>query len=112
MNQILFSITPKDFSFLVEKNLSDIFNRLSKVNAKINLMQNSALNFSILLDADKVDVDELLKVFEDTYHVKFNDGLELITVRHYDDATINRLTEGKEIILQQKTRETARLIVK
>lgn len=112
MNQILFSITPKDFSFLVEKNLSDIFNRLSKVNAKINLMQNSALNFSILLDADKVDVDELLRIFEDTYLVKFNEGLELITVRHYDDATINRLTEGKEIILQQKTRETARLIVK
>ena len=112
MNQILFSITPKDFSFLVEKNLSDIFNRLSKVNAKINLMQNSALNFSILLDADKVDVDELLKTFEDTYLVKFNENLELITVRHYDDATIERLTEEKEIILQQKTRETARLIVK
>jgi aspartate kinase len=112
MNQVLFSISPKDFSFIVEKNLSDIFARLSKANAKINLMQNSALKFSILLDGDKVDSSQILEVFKDSYDVKFNEGLELVTIRHYDQATINRVTEGKEILLQQKTRETARLIVK
>lgn len=112
MNQILFSFTPKDFSFIAEDNLSDIFNRLSKANAKINLMQNSALQFSILLDEEKVNTQEILDLFSDTYHVKFNDGLELVTVRHYDQATLDRVTVDKEIILQQKTRETARLIVK
>jgi aspartate kinase len=112
MNQVLFSITPKDFSFLVEKNLSDIFARLSKANAKINLMQNSALNFSILLDEEKIDLDEILSLFEDSYHVKFNSGLELVTIRHYDQATIDRVTVDKEVLLEQKTRETARLIVK
>ena len=112
MNQVLFSISPKDFSFIVEKNLSDIFARLSKANAKINLMQNSALKFSILLDGDKVDSSQILEVFKDSYDVKFNEGLELVTIRHYDQATIDRVTEGKEILWQQKTRETARLIVK
>lgn len=112
MNQILFSFTPKDFSFIVEKNLSDIFDRLSKAKAKINLMQNSALNFSILLDEEKVDTQEILDLFEDTYHVKFNEGLELVTIRHYDQATIDRVTVDKDIVLQQKSRETARLIVK
>lgn len=112
MNQVLFSITPKDFSFLVEKNLSDIFNRLSKANAKINVMQNSALNFSILLDAEKTNAEEIVGLFEDCYHIKFNEGLELITVRHYDAATIERVTNGKEVLLEQRTRETARLIVK
>jgi aspartate kinase len=112
MNQVLFSISPKDFSFIVEKNLSDIFARLSKANAKINLMQNSALKFSILLDGDKVDSSQILEVFKDSYDVKFNEGLELVTIRHYDQATIDRVTEGKELLLQQKTRETARLIVK
>lgn len=112
MNQVLFSFTPKDFSFIVEKNLSDIFERLANVKAKINLMQNSALNFSVLLDADKTDIQEILKAFEDSYQVRFNENLELITIRHYDDATIERVTEGKEILLEQKTRETARLIVK
>jgi len=112
LNQILFSITPKDFSFLVEKNLSDIFNRLAQANAKINLMQNSALNFSILLDEDKIDIDQMLALFEDSYHIKFNGGLELVTIRHYDDDTINRVTVDKEVLLEQKTRETARLIVR
>lgn len=112
MNQVLFSITPKDFSFLVEKNLSDIFARLAKVNAKINLMQNSALNFSFLLDEDHVNPDELVKAFEDTYFIKYNSGLELVTVRHYDQPTLDRVTVDKEVILEQKTRETARLIVK
>jgi len=112
MNQILFSFTPKDFSFIVEKNLSDIFDRLAKSNAKINLMQNSALNFSILLDEDKVETQEILDLFSDTYHVKFNEGLELVTIRHYDQATIDRVTVDKDIVLQQKSRETARLIVK
>jgi aspartate kinase len=111
-DQILFSISPIDFSFLVEKNLSDIFDRLSKANAKINLMQNSALNFSILLDEDKVNTDEILSLFEDTYRVKFNEGLELVTIRHYDQKTIDMLTKGREVLLQQKTRETARFIIK
>ena len=112
MNQVLFSFTPKDFSFIVEKNLSDIFDRLAKVNAKINLMQNSALNFSILVDAEKVDISQILDAFSDSYQVKFNEDLELVTIRHYDQATIERVTMDKDVVLQQKTRETARLIVK
>jgi aspartate kinase len=112
MNQVLFSFTPKDFSFLVEKNLSHIFDLLSQANAKINIMQNSALDFSILVDAEKVSIDRILELFSDDYQVKFNEGLELVTIRHYDQATIDRVTVDKEILLQQKTRETARLVVK
>jgi len=112
MNQVLFSFTPKDFSFIVEKNLSDIFSRLAKADAKINLMQNSALNFSILLDEEKVNIEEIRRLFEDSYKVRYNQGLELVTVRHYDQETLDRVTTDKDIILQQKTRETARLIVK
>lgn len=112
MNQVLFSFTPKDFSFIVEENLSDIFSRLSQVNAKINLMQNSALSFSILVDAEKVNIPQILDAFGDIYQVKFNEDLELVTIRHYDQATIDRVTVDKEVLLQQKTRETARLIVK
>lgn len=112
MDQVLFSVTPKDFSFIVEKNLSDIFARLSAVNAKINVMQNSALNFSFLLDAAKINTEAVVKAFEDAYNVRYNEGLELITIRHYDQPTIDRVTMDKDILLEQKTRETARLIVK
>ena len=112
MDQILFSFTTKDFSFIVEENLSDIFNRLAKVNAKINLMQNSALDFSILLDRNKVNPDQILEMFKDTYEVRYNEGLELVTIRHYDDETLARVTENKDILLEQKTRQTARLVMK
>jgi aspartate kinase len=112
MDQILFSFTPKDFSFIVEENLSDIFNRLAQVNAKINLMQNSALDFSILLDRSKIDIQQIIDLFKNTYVVRYNEGLELVTIRHYDLETIDRLTNNKEIILQQKTRQTARIVMK
>jgi aspartate kinase len=112
MNQVLFSFTPKDFSFIVEENLSDIFNRLAKINAKINLMQNSALSFSILLDADKINIQKMIALFDEQYNVKYNEGLELVTIRHYDQATIDRVTVQKEIILEQKTRQTIRMVMK
>ncbi len=111
-NQILFSIRPKDFSFLVEKNLSDIFSRLAKINAKINVMQNSALSFSILLDHKKINLNQVLSTFEDDYQIRYNEGLELVTIRHYDQKTIDFVTKGKKNILEQKTRHTIRIVLK
>ena len=110
--QILFSFTPKDFSFIVEENLGSIFNRLAQARVHINLMQNSALSFSILTDQSKVNIEEILTLFRESYEVKYNEGLELITIRHYDDATLKKVTEGKEILLQQLTRHTARIVAK
>lgn len=110
-NQILFSLIPKDFSFVVEDNLKDIFEILSNLNIRVNLMQNSAVSFSFLMD-DKYDLDEFLDLISSDYQVKYNKDVELLTIRHYNDGTIERLTNGKTIILEQKTRQTARLVLK
>ncbi len=110
--QILLSFTPRDFSFLVESNLSDIFNRLARVNAKINLMQNTALSFSVLLDEEKSDLNHLLEVFENVYSVQFNENLELVTIRHYDQKTIDLVCGNREVLLEQKTPETARFVLR
>lgn len=112
MDQILLSITPKDFSFIVEENMSDIFKTLAQANAKINIMQNSALSFSVCLDKSKVDLERLTASLGTDFNVKYNDGLELVTIRHYDQATIDRVTLGKEVVMEQKTRQTARLVLK
>lgn len=110
-NQVLFSIMPKDFSFLIEENLSDVFLKLSRINAHINIMQNSALSFSFLMD-DKVDVISQVKsALESSFIVKYNTNLELVTIRHYDQQTIDFVTTGKEILLEQKTRSTARFVM-
>ena len=111
-NQILFSISPKDFSFIEEENLSDIFRKLSAMDVKINVMQNSALNLSIVLDKQRINLSEFLEIMGESFIIKYNDDLQLITIRHYDQETINQLTVNKEVILQQLTRETARLLVK
>ncbi len=73
--QTLYSFTPKDFSFIVEENLSAIFNQLSSAKAKINLMQNSALSFSILVDSQKTSPETILNLFRTNYEVRYNEGL-------------------------------------
>ena len=110
--QVLFSITPKDFSFIDEQNLHGIFELLAKEQIKINLMQNSALSFSILVDAKKVSIPELLSVLKNTFNVKYNDNLELVTIRHYNTETIESICKDKIVIIEQKTRHTARLVLK
>lgn len=112
MKQVLFSITPKDFSFIVEENLSRIFESLSKIGAKINLMQNSALSFSFALDQEKIDIQEVLELFKNEYQIRYNENLELVTIRHYNQATIDRVCENKDSILEQKTRQTIRILMK
>lgn len=112
LNQTLFSFRTRDFSFIVESHLSDIFNKLSQLGVKINLMQNSALSFSILVDAQKINIKSILETFQSNYEVRYNEGLELVTIRHYDQTTIDRVTIGKEILLQQFDRQTTRIVLK
>ena len=110
-NQVLFSVTPKDFSFLIEANLSDIFLKLSEVKAEINIMQNSALSFSFLIDEDKDKLKDVIEILSPTYLVKYNSNVELVTVRHYDQKTNDFVCKGKTILLQQRTRTTARFVL-
>lgn len=112
MDQVLMSFTPKDFSFIVEENLGDIFQQLAFYGVKINLMQNSALSFSILFDRSKTEPMKLVEKFKDQYSVRYNEGLELVTIRHYDQATIDRVTVDKDILLEQRTRQTIRMVMK
>jgi aspartate kinase len=111
-DQVLFSIRPIDFSFIAEDNLSDIFGRLAQFQAKINLMQNSALSFSLLMDRKKADPEHIKSILGDSYKVWYNDELELVTIRHYDQETIDLVTKGKTSILEQKTRHTIRIVLK
>lgn len=111
-DQVLFSIRPVDFSFIAEENLSDIFNRLAAAGIKINVMQNSALSFSILLDQKKANPELLKSILGDHYKVWYNDELELVTIRHYDQKTIDLVSKDKTVILEQRTRQTIRLILK
>ena len=111
-DQILLSVSPKDFSFIVEHNLRDIFNAFHEHRVKINLMQNSAISFSACAGGDQVRIDALIEDLSSDFAVKYNSGVELLTIRHYDQETIARLTKGKEILVIQRSRQTARIVMK
>jgi aspartate kinase len=111
-NQVLVSIFPKDFSFIAEHSLSRIFSDFADHGVKINLMQNSAISFSVCFDKDPVKTPALLRDLEKNFHVKYNTDLELITIRHYEKAMTDPVIQGKEVLLEQKSRTTLQLVVK
>ncbi len=111
MNQLLISLSPRDFSFVVEENLEDIFRYMSAQNVRINLMQNAAVSFSFCVDSDKIDLKKLIEHFKPDYEVRYNQNMELVTIRHYDDPTLERLLFQKKVFLEQKSRDTARLVI-
>ncbi|OQX98603.1 MAG: hypothetical protein B6I20_10875 [Bacteroidetes bacterium 4572_117] len=110
--QILISIAPNDFSFIAEDNLSAIFALLARYRVKVNLMQNSAISFSICVDNIVERIDLLLKELKNNYKVLYNNKLTLITIRHYNQQTINELTNDRKVFIQQKSRHTVRFVVK
>lgn len=111
-NQILISISPRDFSFVAENNLQQIFTSLFKLGIKVNLMQNSALRFSICVKNEERKIALLLKDLENNYQVLFNKDVTLFTIRHYNEEAIKKVIEEKQILLEQRTRTTARFVFK
>jgi aspartate kinase len=112
VNQVLISIFPKDFSFIIEENLSDIFSLFHKHKVKINTMLNSAISFSVSIDNDQAKIDGLLNDLKESYTVKYNTGLELVTIRYYNPGTIDRVIVNKDILLEVKSRHTCQIVMR
>ena len=111
-NQILISITPHDFSFVIEENLSHIFSEISKCGVKVHLMQNSAINFSVCVDSDEEKLPVLINVLKENYKVRYNNNVELLTIRHFTNEIEKKLLKDKEVLLEQKSRFTARFVIR
>lgn len=110
-NQILISIQPKDFSFIAEENLQTIFAVLAELNIRVNLMQNSALSFSLCLDYNEILLDKIRERLESQFRLVYNTGLQLITIRYYNQQIIDEIVDGRTILLQQRSRTTTQLLV-
>lgn len=111
-DQILVSISPKDFSFIAEDNMSFIFGELSKAKLKVNLVQNSALNLSLCFKNEDKKVKQFFESIKSSFIVKYNENVTLLTIRHYSDEVVENMTKEKQIYLEQKSRNTARFILK
>jgi aspartate kinase len=75
-------------------------------------MQHSAVSFSVCFNGDEEKLESLIEALKDTFSLRYNTGLTLITVRHYNEEIIDQLTGGKKIYLEQKSRSTIQILVK
>jgi len=111
-NQVLLSISAKDYSFISEDHLSDIFNLFALNHIKVNVMQTSALSFTVCFDLNSERFEKFLSGLNQNFKVKYNSDLTLITVRHYKLYDLKGLVEKRTILLEQVSRNTAQMVVK
>ncbi|MDB5133528.1 MAG: aspartate kinase [Mucilaginibacter sp.] len=111
-NQVLLSISAKDYSFISEDHLSAIFKLFALNHVKLNLMQTSALSFTVCFDLSAERFEKLLSGLSPNFKVKYNNDITLITVRHYKQDALRELIADKIVLLEQISRNTAQVVVK
>lgn len=110
-DQVLISLSPRDFSIIDSKELNEIFTLFVENNIKINLVQSSAISFSLCCDCKDSLLKTLIEKLKKDYYILYNKKTELITIRHFDQESIERATANKNILLEQRTRLSARYVV-
>jgi len=111
-NQILISISDKEFHFVMEDNISEIFDYLHQFKLKVNLIQNSAISFTVCIEDNFNKFDALIQKLQVKYKILYNKDLTLYTVRHFTKNAIQEIEKDKEILIKQLSRETAQIVVK
>lgn len=111
-NLVLLSLSALDFSFFVEENISEIFALFHQYQIKVDLIQNSAISFSVCVDNKFNNIDKLIAHLQAKFRVSFNKNVSLYTIRHFTQEAINQLEKNKTVLLKQLTRETVQLVTK
>jgi len=110
-DQILISFKVIDFTFVNEQNLSLIFHELSNVDLKINIMQNSAISFSIVVDNQPVKIERMIEALKDHFEIRYNTGLQLVTVKNYSKEKLDEYASKDNILLEQISRNNYRVLL-
>ncbi|WP_411029666.1 aspartate kinase [Spongiimicrobium sp. 3-5] len=111
-NQVLMKLSSLDFSFIVENSISELFKMLHDYKMKVDLIQNSAISFSVCVDNRFDRLQGLLDELKGRFKVVCHENVSLYTIRHFNSAAIASLQNGREILLEQRGKETVQLVVK
>jgi len=111
-NQVLITLSPKDFSFISIEDIDRVVNFLLENRVKITLMQQSAIDLNLVLDAPEANWEEIFSELSPYYTVRYNTDLMLVTIRHYTEEVLDWMVKEKDIYLEQHSRLTARMLVK
>ena len=109
--QTLMSITARDYSFMDEHNRAIIFNIMDELNLKANMTQVSALVLSICFDENEKKKLQLIETLSQSFKIKYNDGLQLFTIRHYQEGLEKEYIKGKKIYVEQRSRSTYQIVL-
>ena len=110
-NQIFVSISANDFSFMVEDNLSYIFKKLHDYKLKVNLIQNSAISFSVCVDNKFDNFDAFYTELKSEFKIDFQKKVDLYTIRHFNNETIAKVAKRGESLLSQTNKETIQIVL-
>lgn len=110
-NQVLISISDNNLSFIIEEHLSWIFFVLDRYDIRLNLMQNSAVSFSICVDNKRTSINSFIAELSSKFKVYYNDSVKLFTIRHYNQDSIDKVIANKKVLLEQKSRNTVQFVV-
>ena len=110
--QALITVTTKDFSFISEENLSRLYTLFHELQIKLNLMQTGAISCSFCIDQRADKIERLIKALHPYFKIDYDESLEILTIRYYEEDMINRLTAGKQILLEQKSPKTLQLVMR
>lgn len=110
--QILMSISARDFSFMNEHILHKLLGCFVETRIHINVMQTSALSLSVCFDEDNSKLEKLIQMLENEFSVRYNSQLTLFTIRHYSQKLADTITHKHTILLEQRSRTTLQIVVK
>ena len=110
-NQVLVTIRPRNFSFVLEESLSKAFAVMNKHRLKVAMIQSSAISISVCVDNSRYLAGALDELGND-FKVTYNDGLELLTIRGINDEIVEKTTAGRTFLLTQRTRRSGRFLMK
>ena len=111
-NQVLLSLSTLDFSYIMEENISEIFNLLHLYKMKDDVIQNSAISFSVCFDNTYNNLDKLLHHLKAKFKVTCHENVSLYTIRHFDKDSIKQLESNKSVLLKQILSETVQIVTK
>tara|TARA_R110002020_G_scaffold117108_5_gene267786 strand:+ start:3727 stop:4983 length:1257 start_codon:yes stop_codon:yes gene_type:complete len=109
---VLISLSSLDFSFMMEDNIGDVFKWLHKHKMKVEMIQNSAISFSVCVNDKFNNLEALLAKLREKFSVKWNENVTLYTIRHFNITEVKTLTENKNVLLKQESKETVQLVIK
>ena len=111
-NQIMISILPKDLSFVMGENLAGVFHCFEQYGVKVNMVQAGAVSIDVCADDERSRIEKVIRELGREYRILYNEGAEMLTIRHYQPESEKQITKDAEILISQRTRTSARYVVR